>query len=280
MRTFGSKKLRLSILLISAGTLGACGNFSKNVAADGASSGQLEWPAPHSVTPTHKGGTFPDVAQLRLIQAGMNKQQISQLIGYPHYNEGVAGVREWNYLFNFRVPNSDVVIECQLKVLFDNHKLSRSFYWQPESCPSVFNAPAVAAEPPKAVVQEPQTFTLAADSLFGFNKSARDDIRPNGREMLDDLARKIVAAGSGVTTITVTGYTDHLGTDAHNATLSQQRADTVKHYLERQGVASGAITAIGRGAADPVKQCAGGKSAEVIACLAPNRRVEVLVLGR
>jgi len=275
MRICGSKNLRLIILLLAAGTLGACGNVSKKIAVDGGSAGKLAWPASQSFSPTHKGGTFPDVVQLRLIQAGMNKQQIVQLLGYPHYSEGLAWVREWNYLFNFHAQKSDAVIECQYKVLFDKHKLTRSFYWLPASCAEVMNPPEIVM-----VAPEVQTFTLSADALFAFDKSALADIKPNGQGGLDSLARKIAAASPNVGAIVVTGYTDYLGTDAHNATLSKQRADTVMHYLQSNGLATDAIAATGRGAADPVKQCAKGSRNALIACLAPNRRVEIKVSSK
>ncbi|HEY0197850.1 MAG TPA: outer membrane protein assembly factor BamE, partial [Rhodanobacter sp.] len=109
------KSIGLTAVLLVAGMLGACGNISHKVAADGSGAGQLVWPTADSVTPIHKGGTFPDVADLRLITPGMNKQQIMQLIGAPHFSEGIWGVREWNYLFNFRKPGSDEVTQCQYK---------------------------------------------------------------------------------------------------------------------------------------------------------------------
>lgn len=298
MRISGSKNLRLILMALAAVTLAACGSVSRNIAADGSSAGELKWPASQSVTPTHKGGTFPDVARLRLIQSGMNKQQISQLIGFPHYSEGLVGVREWNYLFNFRMPNSNGVFECQYKVLFDDHKLARSFYVQavddaavtaehsddsvsdgeqPATCGDILKPENVTAV---TLPTHTQTFTFSTDALFAFDKSGLADIKPNGEEGLDSLARKIAAASPNVGAVVVAGYTDRLGADAYNATLSQQRADTVMRYLESQGVASEAITATGRGAADPVKQCAEGGRKTVIACLAPNRRVEVKVSSK
>lgn len=275
MRKLGSKNICSIIVLLVAVTLSACGSVSKNIASDGRSAGELEWPSPHSVTSTHEGGTFPDVSQLRLVQSGMNKHQISKLIGYPHYNEGLVGVREWNYLFSFHTPNSTAVMECQYKVLFDDKKLARSFYWQPASCADVMSPPKEAA-----AIAQAQTFTLSTDALFAFDKAALADIKPNGEEGLDSLARRIATASPHVGEIMVAGYTDRLGTELHNAKLSQQRADTVMRYLVSQGVATDAITATGRGAADPVKQCAEASRNELIACLAPNRRVEVTVSSK
>ena len=262
-----------ALLLIALGGLGACGNVSRNIAPDGSHAEQLVWPAPDSVTPMHQGGTFPVVANLRLIAAGMNKQQIMALLGAPHFHEGVWGVHEWNYLFNFRKPGTDEVTQCQYKVLFDDHQLARSFYWKPESCAELIHPPVVADK------HEPkeQTFTLSTDALFIFDKSDAADIKPDGREQLAALAKKIAAAGPGVASIRVVGYTDRIGSDAYNDALSKRRAETVMSYLEEHGVAADKISAEGRGKADPVVECTQSKRVELIDCLSPNRRVEVKV---
>ena len=112
MRISLARSIGITAMLLVAAALGACGNISHKVAADGGSAGQLVWPSPDKVTPMHKQGTFPELSDLRLIKSGMNKGQIMQLIGPPHFSEGVWGVREWNYLFNFRTPGSEEVAQC------------------------------------------------------------------------------------------------------------------------------------------------------------------------
>ena len=69
--------------------------------------------------------------------------------------------------------------------------------------------------------------------------------------------------------------TDRIGTDEYNLNLSQERAEAVSNYLVEQGVPASVMHSEGRGKADPVVQCEPGSSADVIACLAPNRRVEI-----
>lgn len=64
------------------------------------------------------------------------------------------------------------------------------------------------------------------------------------------------------------GYTDNTGADAHNLTLSQERADAVKAQLVSMGVSASRLTAKGYGDTNPIADnaTAAGK--------ANNRRVE------
>jgi outer membrane protein assembly factor BamE (lipoprotein component of BamABCDE complex) len=129
-----NRSLRLASACALAVALVACGNISHDIAKNGASAAELEWPRPADATPMHKAGTFPNLINLRQVKAGLNKQQVSDLISYPHFHEGAWNVREWNYLFNFREPGTDAVTVCQYKVIFDDEKIARSFYWEPASC--------------------------------------------------------------------------------------------------------------------------------------------------
>lgn len=71
-----------------------------------------------------------------------------------------------------------------------------------------------------------------------------------------------------------------LGSDAYNAALSLTRADTVHKLLAQQGIDSKAIRAAGMGERQPVVQCPGTvKTAALVSCLQPNRRVEIEVAG-
>ena len=60
----------------------------------------------------------------------MNKDQIYELIGRPHFQEGLYGVREWDYLFNYRENGEHKT--CQFKILFDKDKNAQLFYWMPQ----------------------------------------------------------------------------------------------------------------------------------------------------
>jgi OOP family OmpA-OmpF porin len=132
-------------------------------------------------------------------------------------------------------------------------------------------APAPAPEPVKCTPQM-DTITVGAEKLFGFDKA---NLKAEGKAALDDAAAKI-KANPELKAVIVTGYTDRIGSDAYNLKLSERRANQVKDYLIAQGVDSSIISSSGKGKADPVVQCSGKKvTKKLIACLQPNRRVEI-----
>jgi OOP family OmpA-OmpF porin len=107
-------------------------------------------------------------------------------------------------------------------------------------------------------------------------------VRPEGRAALDKFAAELTGTKYG--TITVEGYTDRLGSDAYNQKLSVERADAVKTYLaDSKGIDPAKISAVGHGKSAPVTkpdECRGEKrSPALIACLQPDRRVEIEVTG-
>jgi OOP family OmpA-OmpF porin len=118
---------------------------------------------------------------------------------------------------------------------------------------------------------------LSADVLFDFDQAS---LKPGGLQALDNLiddAKTAQREGQKLTSVTVSGYTDQLGSDAANQRLSAARAAAVRDYLESHGFPDVPITVRGMGAADPVVSlgdCAGSRE-EQIDCLAPNRRVVI-----
>lgn len=135
-------------------------------------------------------------------------------------------------------------------------------------------APEPVPAPPRTV---PQSIDFSADALFGFNQAV---LSPAGRAALDDFARQL--GGAQYEAIFVTGHTDRLGTAKYNQKLSERRAHAVKNYLVRKGVPANRINTDGRGETQPVTRpgdCKGPRSARLIACLQPDRRVHVEVTG-
>jgi filamentous hemagglutinin family protein len=123
-------------------------------------------------------------------------------------------------------------------------------------------------------------YTLGADALFAFDKSAFEDVLPGGRDALEKLGTYLKASYRKLSSITVTGHTDHLGTSTYNQVLSQARAATIRDYLVANGVPVDVINVVGKGEANRVtKDCLEGQSKDVIQCLQPDRRVEIDVIG-
>lgn len=121
--------------------------------------------------------------------------------------------------------------------------------------------------------------SFSAESLFDFDKST---VKPAGRQALDKLAGDL--RGIRYDTIQVTGHTDRLGGREYNQRLSTRRAEAVSAYLVQSGgVPAARISAKGVNGANPVTRaddCKGSKpTAALIACLQPDRRVEVEVSG-
>ncbi|MEO6024082.1 MAG: OmpA family protein [Burkholderiales bacterium] len=124
-----------------------------------------------------------------------------------------------------------------------------------------------------------QKVTLQGDAVFGFGKSDEKGMQPGGRQKLDELADRILAMDkASVGGVTVVGHADRLGSPSGNMAISEKRAATVMNYLVKRGVDAGMLKSMGKGDAEPVVECPGSKATKVlIACLAANRRVEVLI---
>ncbi|WP_321952504.1 OmpA family protein [Paraburkholderia bannensis] len=128
--------------------------------------------------------------------------------------------------------------------------------------------------PPPPVPQEAKSISLAADALFDFDSAV---MKPEGYRQVELLAQDWRKAGANIDLLTVTGYTDRLGSAQHNLKLSQQRALAVSTALRDQGIRARTVEIKGLGAANPVQSCPGNKATPaVVACLAPNRRVEIV----
>ena len=146
----------------------------------------------------------------------------------------------------------------------------------PPVAPAIPPEPSIAPPAPPAQPQ-PRKLRLAADTQFRFDRA---QLTPSGAAELDKLIAEMGAAQIGA--ITIVGYTDRIGSDAYNQKLSQRRADSVKQYLVGRNVEANRMQAIGRGKNDPVTTpdaCKGLKGQRLIHCLAPDRRVEVEVVG-
>jgi len=187
--------MKLSRILLSAvavATVAACGNLSKVTEAgtpeykevDGQQVPQLVWPKIDKAGFNHDGsqfGSWPNWDNVRMIERGMNKDQLYNLIGRPHFSEGLYGVEEWDYAFNYRENGVHKI--CQYKILFDKNHNAQSFFWYPNGC------------------NGNSAFTLSGDFLFDFDK---DTLTPRGKEVVDNVAAQLKETGAKE--VKVAGY--------------------------------------------------------------------------
>lgn len=92
-------------------------------------------------------------------------------------------------------------------------------------------------------------------------------LSPDAKKRLDVVAHAL--KDNPTRAVTISGYTDNKGRSETNRTLSQKRADSVKAYLEKQGVPASRLYSEGKGDNNPV---ASNDSEEG---RADNRRVEI-----
>jgi outer membrane protein OmpA-like peptidoglycan-associated protein len=117
------------------------------------------------------------------------------------------------------------------------------------------------------------------DTARGLVVNMSDVLFDSGQYTLRPLAREKLAKISGIVLayptlmLAVEGNTDSVGTEEFNQTLSENRANSVRTYLTRQGVPEGSTTAQGFGKTRPIasNDTSDGRQ--------QNRRVELIVSG-
>ena len=123
------------------------------------------------------------------------------------------------------------------------------------------------------------TILQTRDTARGLIVSMSDVLFDTGKYTLKSGAREKLAKVAGILlaypglNIAVGGYTDNVGGDSMNQTLSENRAGSVRDYLVAQGVATNSVSAQGFGNSLPVATNDNSAGRQ------QNRRVELLVSG-
>ncbi|WP_297202369.1 OmpA family protein [uncultured Pluralibacter sp.] len=226
------------------------------------SAGQTQHPIfPDKESAVFKEGIIVTTERMALLKKGLTKPQLYDLMGVPHFKEGVWGVKEWDYII--KVKENDGLKTCQLKVLFNKDMVAQSYYYLPENC--------LTAKPSDKMLTVSSEKVFSSEALFNFNSA---ELRVDGLQEIAEFASEL----PDNVNIKVTGYTDRLGSASYNNMLSAQRAEAIKDYLVAQGVERDKIMAVGMGANDPLVECSGNNQAQLIACLSPNRRVTIDII--
>jgi OOP family OmpA-OmpF porin len=149
--------------------------------------------------------------------------------------------------------------------------------------PKLMSASAAMTLEPEAAAAVPaatpvaQRLTFDADTLFDVDKSV---LRPEGRAALNRFVDKV--KGINPETIMVVGHASRPGSVRHNQVLSEERAESVKAYLVRIGMAPYRVQTSGVGETQPVTfagECLSDMSTKAIACRQPDRRVDIQLIG-
>lgn len=146
------------------------------------------------------------------------------------------------------------------------------------ACPVDKPKPPEESVPPPPRIEH-ERITLDMDALFPFDKAGPHDVLPQGVARIRELVAHLKQGYVQIDTLSVTGHSDRLGSDAYNQALSEKRALAVKQFLREQGIAN-VISAYGKGKSVPLVSCDKvTPRTALIACLQPNRRVEIELTG-
>ena len=144
---------------------------------------------------------------------------------------------------------------------------------------SLEQADAEKMEMRKRLSQQLNSILQTRESARGLIVSMSDVLFDSGKYSLKPGAREKLAKVAGILlsypglNIEVGGYTDNVGGDAMNQTLSENRASSVRDYLVQQGVSTNAVSSRGYGNSLPVASNDNSTGRQ------QNRRVELLVSG-
>lgn len=144
--------------------------------------------------------------------------------------------------------------------------------WQQAGDPCLPGQHAVVPVEPAPVVM-PEVSLEQRTIYFEFDSAV---LLPTAKEKLDYLA-DVVNSSSAIADVRIHGYTDQIGTNSYNAVLANKRANSVKTYMDSKSRLSSTVGDVrGIGKSEPTAECRSIKDREEkIACMAPERRVEI-----
>lgn len=287
MNSFCARALPLAMAACLAFALGGCAGPSHTISPETQANAARENPPtpkdedfPALDSAKWSQGTFPSIEALRAMRTGMGKDQVRNLLGSPHFSEGPFGVREWNYIFHFRTGAGPEYVTCQYMARFNQNAQTSGLYWNDADCAMLVVPPEVKAVAAVAAPAPTHRVVLDTDRLFTPGGGSPADLLPSGRAKLEDLAIEIKRNFGRLRHVAVKGHTDRLAAGTRKASLSQERADTVRRLLVEQGIDGRLVRATGMQDSEPLVQCAKATGTRALTgCLRPNRRMEIEVAG-
>jgi outer membrane protein OmpA-like peptidoglycan-associated protein len=110
--------------------------------------------------------------------------------------------------------------------------------------------------------------TFDSGILFNINESNLTDA---SKTNLNDLSKTLQKYGD--TNILIEGHTDSTGTESHNQSLSERRAESVSSYLKTKGVTGSRISTNGYGETQPLSDNGSVEGRQ------QNRRVDLAIFA-
>lgn len=124
--------------------------------------------------------------------------------------------------------------------------------------------------PPPVIEVKEEKIELNEKINFEFAKA---DLVPQSKKLLDEVA-KTLNEHPEIEKIRIEGHTDNEASNAYNMKLSNNRAASVRVYLESKGVAAGRMVSKGFGEEKPIADNGTPDGRET------NRRVEIHITKR
>ena len=131
--------------------------------------------------------------------------------------------------------------------------------------------PQCAAVKPATRGISPVSDSVAMRVVFATNSA---QLSPQGTKTLDELGKALSSNDLNSYCFVVEGYTDSVGSDAHNLKLSERRAQTVVRYLEGHfHIDADRLQAVGYGEQNPIADNTTEAGRQ------KNRRVQIANIG-
>nr|WP_223287360.1 outer membrane protein assembly factor BamE [Halomonas elongata] len=127
-----------------------------------------------------RGGTLESAQAIKTIHSGMTKDQVRDLLGNPHFSEGLFNVRTWNYLFELGADDDHESMMCQFQLAFDEEMRVAETRWRTARCAMRFSSIQVEPIEGSSMVQY---YRLPIKGMF----SADGNLTDKGRRVLGDF---------------------------------------------------------------------------------------------
>lgn len=125
-------------------------------------------------------GTLESSQAIKTLQPGMTKDQVRDLLGNPHFSEGLFNVRTWNYLFDLGADGEHEPMMCQFQLAFDEKMRVAETRWRTARCAIRFSSIQVEPIEGSSMVHY---YRLPIEGMFSTDGSLTDE----GQRLLGDF---------------------------------------------------------------------------------------------